>query len=49
MDVELLQEYLEPVEVYEKGPPRCRAASNRRREVFEEAVIRPIIAAAGIA
>ena len=39
MDVELLQEYLEPVEVYEKRPPRSRAAGNRRREVSEEARI----------
>ncbi len=36
MDVELLREYLEPVEVYEKRPPRRRGAGNRRREVSEE-------------
>ena len=36
MDVALLQEYLEPVEVYEKRPPRRRGAGNRRREVSEE-------------
>ena len=32
-DVALLQEYLKPVEVYEKRPPRCRAAGNQRRQV----------------
>ena len=37
MDVALLREYLEPVEVYEKRPPRRRAAGNRRRQVPEEA------------
>lgn len=36
MDVELLREYLEPVEVYEKRSPRRRAAGNRRQEVSEE-------------
>ena len=36
MDVALLREYLEPVEVYEKRPPRRRAAGNQRREVPEE-------------
>ena len=36
MDVELLREYLEPVEVYEKRPPRSRAAGNRRRQVPDE-------------
>ena len=36
MDVELLREYLEPVEVYEKRPPRRRGAGNRRLEVSEE-------------
>ena len=36
MDVELLREYLEPVEIYEKRPPRSRAGSYRRREVSEE-------------
>ena len=30
MDVALLQEYLEPVEVYEKQPPRRRGAGNQR-------------------
>ena len=30
MDVVLLQEYLEPMEVYEKRPPRRRAAGNQR-------------------
>ena len=39
MDVELLREYLEPVEVYEKRPPRRRGAGNRRRGVSEEARI----------
>ena len=33
MDVVLLQEYLEPMEVYEKRPPRRRAAGNQRRQV----------------
>lgn len=33
MDIALLQEYLEPVEVYEKRPPRSRTAGNRRRQV----------------
>ena len=36
MDVALLQEYLEPVEVYEKRPPRSRGAGNRRRQVPDE-------------
>ena len=36
MDVALLQEYLEPVEVYEKRPPRRRTAGNRRRQVSDE-------------
>ena len=36
MDVALLREYLEPVEIYEKPPPRRRAAGYRRREVSEE-------------
>ena len=39
MDVALLREYLEPVEVYEKRPPRRRAAGNQRREVSEEVQI----------
>ena len=39
MDAALLQEYLEPVEVYEKRPPWCRGAGNRRRQVSEEARI----------
>ena len=36
MDVALLQEYLEPVEVYEKRPPRPRHAGSDRRNVLEE-------------
>ena len=36
MDVALLQEYLEPVEVYEKRPPRPRRAGSDRRNVLEE-------------
>ena len=36
MDVELLREYLEPVEIYEKRPPRSRAGGYRRPEVSEE-------------
>ena len=36
MDVALLQEYLEPVEVYEKRPPRRRTAGNQRCQVPEE-------------
>ena len=31
MDVELLREYLEPVEVYEKRPPRRRGIANCSR------------------
>ena len=31
MEVALSWEYLEPVEVYEKRPPRSRAAGNQRR------------------
>ena len=37
MDIELLQEYLEPVEVYEKRPPRSRAAGNQRRQIPDKA------------
>ena len=36
MDVALLREYLEPVEVYEKRPPRRREAGNRRRQAPDE-------------
>ena len=36
MDVALLQEYLEPVEVYEKRPPQRRAAGNQRPQIPEE-------------
>ena len=36
MDVALLREYLEPVEVYEKRPPRRRGAGNQRPQVPEE-------------
>jgi len=36
MDVALLQDYLEPVEVYEKRPPRSRGAGNRRRQVPDD-------------
>ena len=36
MDVALLREYLEPVEVYEKRPPRRRAAGNQRPQIPEE-------------
>ena len=35
MDVALLQEYLEPVEVYEKRPARRRGDGNRRQNVLE--------------
>ena len=35
MDVALLQEYLEPVEVYEKRPARRRGDGNRRENVPE--------------
>ena len=35
MDVELLREYQEPVEVYEKRPPRRRNAEGRRLNVPE--------------
>ena len=35
MDVALLQEYLEPVEVYEKRPARRRGDGNRRQNVPE--------------
>ena len=35
MDVELLREYLEPVEVYEKRPARRRGAGNQRQNVPE--------------
>ena len=35
MDVALLQEYLEPVEVYEKRPPRRRRGGSDRRDVPE--------------
>ena len=35
MDVALLQEYLEPVEVYEKRPVRRRGDGNRRQDVPE--------------
>ena len=37
MDVALLREYLEPVEVYEKRPPRRRGAGNQGRQVPDEA------------
>ena len=36
MDVALLQEYLEPVEVYEKRPPRRRRGGSDRRDVPDE-------------
>ena len=36
MDVALLREYLEPVEVYEKRPPRRREAGNQRPQVPDE-------------
>ena len=36
MDVALLQEYLEPVEVYEKRPPRRHEAGDQRRQVPAE-------------
>ena len=35
MDVELLRDYLEPVEVYEKRPARWRGDGNRRQNVPE--------------
>ena len=35
MDVELLREYQEPVEVYEKRPPRRRTSQDRRPSVPE--------------
>ena len=35
MDVALLQEYLEPVEAYEKRPARRRGDGNRRQNVLE--------------
>ena len=35
MDVALLQEYLEPVEVYEKRPARRRRVGNQRQDVPE--------------
>ena len=35
MDVALLQEYLEPEEVYEKRPARRRGVGNRRQSVSE--------------
>ena len=35
MDVELLREYLEPAEIYEKRPPRRRRGGSDRREVPE--------------
>ena len=35
MDVALLQEYLEPAEVYEKRPARRRGDGNRRQNVPE--------------
>ena len=36
MDVALLQEYLEPVEVYEKRPARRRRSESDRRSVLDE-------------
>ena len=36
MDVALLQEYLEPVEVYEKRPARRRRGRSDRRSVPDE-------------
>ena len=36
MDVALLREYLEPLEVYEKRPPRRREAGNQRPHVPDE-------------
>ena len=39
MDVALVQEYLEPQEVYEKRPPRKRRGSARRDNVSDSARI----------
>ena len=47
MDVALLQEYLEPVEVYEKRPARRRRVGDQRQNVPESMRIAFVRGAAG--